>query len=211
MSSVSSDRGHDLAERMAEAARALQHQDDTQATLNSAVTLALRNVEGCDAAGISFVHQRKLIDTPAATEELVVVADRLQYELGEGPCLDAIWEEEAVYSGRLAHDQRWLRWGPGAVEKTGAKSVLAFRLFTDENTLGALNLYSRSNDGFSQDDRDDGLALAAQIAVAVAGAKQIANLNTALNSRTVIAKAIEMLMERFTIDDDRAFAVLARV
>jgi GAF domain-containing protein len=196
---------------MAEAARDLQHQSDPQATLDSAVALAVSNVEGCDAAAISFVRKGKHIDTPAATGQLAIDADRLQYETGEGPCLTSIWEQETVYSPSLAYDARWPTWGPLVVEETGARSVLSFQLFTDQDTLGALNLYSRSKDGFDQADRDDGLALAAHIAVAVAGAVQIANLNIALASRTAIATAVGMLMERFELDDDRAFAVLTRV
>jgi hypothetical protein len=72
-----------------------------------AVELAVSNVEGCEAAGVSIVHARRQIDTPAATDEMAVTGDRLQYELQEGPCLDAVWEEETVYSPSLAYDSRW--------------------------------------------------------------------------------------------------------
>lgn len=202
---------HDLADRMALAARELQGRADTQETLDSAVALAVDNVGGCDAAGISIVRRGRQIDTPAATDELVVEGDRLQYETGEGPCLSAIWESRTIYSPDLLTDARWPVWGPRVVLATGARSVLAFQLFTGGDTLGALNLYSRAVDGFDETDRDDGLALAAHVAVAVSGATTIANLNRALDSRTVIATAVGMLMERFDLDDARAFAVLSRI
>lgn len=204
------DRAHDLADRMARAAREL-HQGDTQETLDSAVSLAVTNVDGCDAAGISIVRRGRRIDTPAATDQLVVDGDRLQYETGEGPCLEAIWTSRTIYSPDLQTDERWPVWGPRVAGETGARSVLALQLFTAADTLGALNLYSRTVDGFDESDRDDGLALAAHISVAVAGAAMIANLNQALDSRTLIARAVGMLMERFDLDETRAFAVLTRV
>lgn len=200
-----------LSERMAAAARELQDQVDSQATMLSAVNLAVANVDGCDFAGISIVHARRHIDTPAATDGSARTADRLQYELGEGPCLDAIWEQQTIYSPRLSDDPRWPSWGPRVAEKTGARSVLAFQLFTTGNTLGALNLFSRTEDGFADDDRNDGLALAAHVAIAVAAAQEIQSLSSAMDSRSLIGQALGIVMERYKIDVAHAFAVLTRV
>jgi GAF domain-containing protein len=142
---------------------------------------------------------------------MVVVGDRLQFELGEGPCLDAVWEEESVYVPDLLTDPRWPTWGPRVTQKTGARSILSFRLFTVQDTLGALNLYSTRTDGFTADDRTEGLALAAHIAIALAAAQRIDQLGAALDSRTVIAQACGIVMERYDIDAVRAFALLTRL
>jgi GAF domain-containing protein len=200
-----------LSHRMARAARELLQQQDPQATMQRAVELAVVNVRGCDFAGLSFVQARRDITTRASTGELVADADRLQYETREGPCLDAIWERQTIYSADLGEDPRWPTWGPRVEEETGARSVLAFQLFTNEDTLGALNLYSRAKDGFDDADRDDGLALAAHIAIAVAGALEAKNLSAALDSRTVIGQASGIVMERFDVTPHVAFAVLSRV
>jgi GAF domain-containing protein len=200
-----------LSERMAAAARELEGQLDPDATMKIAVELAVSNIGGCEAAGVSIVHARRRIDTPAATDDMAVTGDRLQYELQEGPCLDAVWEQDTIYSPSLAYDQRWPRWGPRVVAETGAQSVLSFQLFTHEDTLGALNLYSRVKDGFSEEDRQDGLALAAHIAIAVAAAQQISHLTKAMDTRSVIGQALGILMERFDLDAPRAFAVLTRI
>jgi len=200
-----------LPERMAEAARELQdHQDDPQATFRHAVELACANVEGCDAAGLSFVRQDRHVETVAATDEMVVVADRLQYEISEGPCLDSIWESRIVHSRHIADDKRWPVWGPRVVAETAARSILAFRLFTHGDTLGALNLYSCSSDGFHDSAEEEGLALAAHIATAVAASQQIHQLVKGLDTRTYIGQATGILMERFDLDGDAAFKVLAR-
>ncbi|MFW6773810.1 GAF and ANTAR domain-containing protein [Nocardioides sp. CPCC 205120] len=200
-----------LPERMASAARELQHEEDAQTTLEAAVRLAVTNVEGCDAAGVSIVHRSRRIDTPASTDELALRADVLQHETGEGPCLDAIRRAETVCSPSLAHDERWPVWGPRVVAETGARSVLACRLFTLDDTVGALTLYSRSKDAFGPSDVEEASALAAHAAVAIAAAREIEGLGIALDTRTLTGQATGILMERFDIDSRRAFEVMVRL
>jgi GAF domain-containing protein len=200
-----------LSERMATAARELQEQHDPQATLESAVRVAVAELAGADAAAISIVHQHKSVETPASTDEMAARGDALQYETGQGPCLDAIWTQRTVYSPSLAYDRRWPTWGPRVVAETGAESVLAFQLFTTGNSIGALNLYSRTRDGFSESDKEDGLALAAHIAIALVASRELEQLGNAMDTRTVIGQATGMLMERYAIDQVRAFAVLTRI
>jgi transcriptional regulator with GAF, ATPase, and Fis domain len=203
--------GGTLSERMAAVARELLAQHDPQATLESAVKVAVAELTGADAASISIVHKDKRVDTAAASDDMASRGDELQYETGEGPCLDAIWTERTVYSPSLGHDARWPTWGARVVAETGAESVLAFQLFTSGHSLGALNLYSQTRDGFKAADKEDGLALAAHIAIALAGSREIDQLGQALDSRTVIGQATGVLMERYSIDQVRAFAVLTRL
>lgn len=200
-----------MSERMAAAARRLEDPQDPQTTMETAVQLALSEVEGCDAAALSIVHRRRAIDTPAATHEMARAGDQLQYDTGEGPCLDAVWEERVVHSNDLARDARWPTWGPRVTEETDARSTLCFQLFTDQDRVGALNLYSRDRDGFSPTDRDEGLALAAHISIAVRAAQQISSLVAGLDHRTTIGQAQGIVMERFDLDAAGAFALLARL
>ena len=101
-----------LHNQLAGAARALQDEPDTQRTLDRSVQVATDLIPNCTYAGISIVHRDGLIDTPAATSELVRRGDELQYEFGEGPCLDAIWHHDTVVSPDLTVEQRWPRWAP---------------------------------------------------------------------------------------------------
>ena len=206
---VSEHDGGSLSERIAGAAREMQDQHEVQATLDMAVEVAVRNVDACDGAGISWVRRKRDIETRAATSDMVRDGDRLQYETGEGPCLDAIWEKRTVLSPRLRDDPRWPTWGPRVVAETGVESMLAFQLFTRADTLGALNLYSYSR--FDEDDVDIGLALAAHVAIAVTAAAEAEQLVAALDTRTVIGQATGMLMERMDLDARVAFSVLARL
>jgi len=199
-----------ISERMAAAARELQAADDFEDTLAAAVSLAVVNVKGTAAAGISIVQARRRVTIPAATDDMAVIAERLQRLTGEGPLLDVIGALDAVYSPDLRADTRWPTWGPRVSEETGARSVLSFRLFTTGDTLGALNLYSREIDGFDADDRSEGLAIAAHVAVALASAREADQL-VALDSRTIIGQASGIMMERFGIDAQRAAALLSRL
>lgn len=204
-------RQESISERMATAARELQDQHDPAATVKSAVELLVRNVQGCDASSISLVHAKRRVETPAATDDLAAVGDRLQQELGEGPCLDVIFEEETVYVPDLPRDPRWPVWGPRVAEATGVRSVITFRLFTIQDVLGALSMYSKRPDAFSAEDKAEGWALAAHIAVAVAAAQRLEQYEAALDSRTVIAQACGMLMERYDLDSVASFALLTRL
>lgn len=200
-----------LSERMAAAARELQHQSDPEGTIQLAAQLALTNIEGCDHAGISLVRRPHSITTLAATDDTVRTSDRLQLEYGEGPCLDAVWAHRTVHSRRLADDARWPRWGPRLADVTPARSAFCVRLFTTEDTLGALNMFSSVEDGFDETDRDEGLALAAHVAIAVAAAQEIQSLGVAMDSRSVIGQAMGIIMERYQLQPDLAFSVLTRL
>lgn len=199
-----------LSERIADAARQLQDEhDDPNATLRLAVELAHDNVDGCDGAALSLVRSRKVAETVAATDDMVKDVDRLQHELGEGPSLDAIWDQPTTYSPSIRHDHRWPSWGQRVAEETAVVSVASFRLFTRGDTLGALSLYSRCRAAFDEEARGQGLALAAH--VAIASSQKIRQLSVGLASRTVIGQATGVLMERFDLDAARAFGVLERL
>ena len=205
------DADRTLAEHLAEAARSLAAEPDPQSTMDLAVELAVKTVQGCDAAGISLVQRGGKVTTAAWTADTVLACDLLQYELGEGPCLDATWDEPVVHSRDLAHETRWPAWSSRVAQEHSARSMLCLRLFTDSRTLGALNLYAVLPEAFDTRDRDEGLALAALVATTVADAQENAALLRALDTRTVIGQACGILMERFSLGDNAAFQVLARV
>lgn len=201
----------DLSAQLAGVARALLAEDDVQQTLDKAVAMATDVVRGCDHAGVSLVRRSQGIDTRAATHSIVRRGDEMQYEFDEGPCLDAIWKDGTVLSRDLTTDPRWPSWGSRTVEELGVRSMLCFQLFTHENTLGALNLYSEHVDAFDADDCTAGLALAAHVAVALAAAEEIGHLGSAITNRTTIGQAEGILMERFDVNAQQAFAVLRRI
>src|SRR4051794_1934065 len=107
----------ELARRLAEAARGLQQQLDPQQVLDRVVSLAVAMVPGAEQATITMVRARRHVYSAAATGELASWFDILQDETGEGPCLDAMWQQQTVRVNDLAADPRWPVLGPRAGER----------------------------------------------------------------------------------------------
>jgi transcriptional regulator with GAF, ATPase, and Fis domain len=199
---------HESDERFSSIVRSLQTESDIRHTLQRSVELAVEMVHGCDEACISLVHRSRRVDTPAATHDMARRGDELQYELQEGPCLDTIWSHETVRSDDLLRESRWPRWAPVAAEELGIRSMLCFQLFTGRDSLGALNLYARQPNAFDHTSTDVGYALAAHVAVALSGERELSDMHHAVANRTVIGQAQGVLMERFGTDAGQAFEIL---
>ena len=196
---------------LAAAAREMQDEDSSKQAMERAVVIATEILPGCDAAGVCVVYRGERVDTHATSDDALRQFDSLQHELKEGPCLDALRQQETVQSSDLSIDERWPKWGPEVADRLGLFSIVSYRLFSTDSNLGALNLYGKNRSAFSTDDVHDGMALAAHVGVALAGAQEVENLEKALGGRTVIGQATGILMERFDLLPDRAFGLLTRI
>ncbi|WP_410651479.1 GAF and ANTAR domain-containing protein [Amycolatopsis sp. cmx-4-54] len=196
----------DLGAVLGAVARTLQAEPDLDTTLTAIVTAALNQVTGTDYAGISLIERGK-IRTVAPTDEVVTAIDEIQYRTKQGPCVDAIVTHEIYRTGDLTAETRWPAFTPAAAA-TGMRSMLAYRLFVSDTTLGSLNLYSRSLDAFSDQTERDGQLFASHAAIALTGAQTEARLQVALGHRDAIGMAKGILMERHDIDPVSAFQML---
>src|SRR5688500_18419321 len=199
-----------LARRLAEAARSLQRQTSPQQVMDGVVSLAREMVPGADEATITMVRKDRRCYSAAATSSLASDFDVMQDETGEGPCLDVIWQQDTVRVDDLASDPRWPVLGPRAAER-GVRSMLCLQLFVHRDTLGALDLLSLSKSAFTDESEHIGLLLASHAAIAAADAHHSEYVTSALVNRDIIGQAKGILMERFKITSDEAFAVLAKV
>lgn len=203
-------RAEDQWEQMSETVRSMGAATGLEETLHYALTGALEMIKHAEHAGVSMVYQHTRIETPAATDDVARRGDELQYELGEGPCLQSIRQQETVWSDDLTVERRWPRWSRRASDDLGVRSMLCFQLFVTHDTLGALNLYSSQPHAFESEDRTTGLALAAHIAVALSSAQNVAGQESALLGASVIGQAQGILMQRYELLPSQAFLVLAR-
>lgn len=200
----------DLAAAIATASRTMHQPRSLDETLQVIVDSCRESVPGFDAIGLSTVDRHGNATTRAKTSDLVDVLDATQYKLGEGPCVDTLHGANVVTVPTIRHDQRWPRYVPQAVAE-GLRSQLAVRLFVDDDgTVGGLNLYSTVSDDINDEAVSTAALFAAHAAIALGSAKEREELNAALESRKVIGQATGILMERYEMSEDRAFAFLVR-
>lgn len=198
-----------LAEQLGQVARTLEAEDDPDQVLAEVVAAAVELIPGAQEGSLSVVTGRKDVTSHHPSSDLPARVDALQTELGEGPCLDAVFQEQTVRVPDMARDERWPDFARRASE-AGAGSMLSFQLYVEGDNLGALNLYSRESNAFDDDSEHVGLMFAAHAAVAMADARKIQQLHQAVAARDVIGQAKGILMERFKITADQAFRVLVR-
>ena len=195
------------AEVLAEGLRKAASRKSSRESLESVIAMAVE-VGPCDSASITMLEKGRKLSTAAASDDRVLQADQLQYQLDEGPCLDAVWVEGQFVVSDLLADGRWPRWAPQAAE-LGVSGMLSLHLFTDA-ALGSLNLYSMRPREFDATDVETARIIAAHASVVLAYARVEQNLWQAIDSRNVIGQAQGILMERYQITQSTAFAVLKR-
>ncbi len=200
----------DAGQAIAAAARTLNHTQSLDETLQTIAEVARHSIPGFDQVGISTLHKDGKVKTRAYTGELVLRLDEIQYDLGEGPCVETLRDSQIVTAPRIRHDQRWPGYVPRAVD-LGLQSQLAVKLYLDdEGTIGGLNLYSTTSEELDPDAEALAGLFAAHAAIALGHALERETLNEALQSRKLIGQAIGIIMERYEMNDDRAFAFLVR-
>ncbi len=198
-----------LARQLSDLARELQEKHSLQDTLYGIVQAAVDNVPGAQFAGITVVKARREVHTPAWTDELVRATDQAQYDTGQGPCLNSVYEEKTVRVTDMRTEQRWPEFAKRAAE-LGVYSMLSIQLYVTGDNLGALNLYSEAVEAFDDESEHVGLLLAAHAAIAMAGAQQQEQLVQAMTTRDLIGQAKGILMERHKITSEQAFTLLIR-
>jgi transcriptional regulator with GAF, ATPase, and Fis domain len=203
----------EYAEQMAVLARKLLEQESVQATLDEIAAAAVDLIQGCEAAGILAVRKGRAV-TLAACGDTVSESDRLQGELGEGPCFDLARRKDGARSYRIADMTRpqddWERFAAGA-RKLGIGSMAGVLLYTDNDDFGALNLYASRPGAFGEEIETAGWLLASHAAVALADARTIDQLQHGMETRHAIGQAMGILMERHGLSEDDAFSVLRRI
>jgi GAF domain-containing protein len=170
----------------------------------------IRDQLDASLAGVTLIRSGQKLETCAATDQKVERADALQYALDEGPCRDSSWQRQTLVVTDLATDDRWPRWAEKVTE-LGIASVLAAELTDDRgDRIGAVNVYWPKPRTFTDDEIAFVNIFTRHAALALAESLNVAGLNTALDTRKRIGQAQGILMERYDLDETRAFEVLRR-
>lgn len=196
----------DVATHLSDLARSI-HQEPSEIILKEVIDEAIEIIPGTDFASLSLVTQQQNIESVAPSAQLPHELDEAQSRLGQGPCLDAIYRERMIRVPDMAAETRWPEFSREAVQ-SGVGSMLAFQLFVEADTLGALNLYSHHPGAFTDESELVGLNMAAHAALALAETLTRGQLHEAVSSRDVIGQAKGILMERHKITEHEAFLLL---
>jgi GAF domain-containing protein len=165
---------------------------------------------GCTHAAVVFVHAKRRLEVVASTHPAIEVLIAAQMESCEGPVLSMVKDGgRSVMVADTHEDVRWPAWASTAAE-IGFRSMIGARLYTSERTIGTLNLYDSRTHRFSVADVEVAHVLARHAAIALARVNDSEHWSRALDSRKLIGQAQGVLMERFDLDDGRAFEVLRR-
>jgi transcriptional regulator with GAF, ATPase, and Fis domain len=181
--------------------------DTFQAVAHHAVAL----VEGAEDCSITVWNGSRRFRTVAATGELPLAVDAIQYEAIQGPCVDAVIRQGVFWSDEVGSDPRWPDFGRRAAERTGVASMVSHRLRLDEQAFGALNLYSCVPAAFGEHSvnlLDVYTTYASSLLSRANLADKGEHLEAALKSNRTIGVAIGILMASYKVTRDDAFGLL---
>jgi GAF domain-containing protein len=196
------------ADAFARLAIELHDAPGVEETVEAVVQFAL-HAENCTYAGVTLATENGRAEVGAVTDPIIEAIHTAQIEVGDGPMLAAMASGSTVYIRDVAAEDRWPAW---RADLTAAKirSVLHVPMKADAHVIGVLSLYTQQPDAFTADDEAVAYILARHASVAVATARQETALALAVDARKLVGQAMGILMERFDVDGDRAFAMLRR-
>jgi GAF domain-containing protein len=198
---------HDLAIRMAELARSTAMPRSLDEILADVTGTAKELIEGVDVAGVLLIGKGGTFETVAQTSDVMFKLDELQMRYNEGPCYEAALDEIVVRIDDFRKEPRFPKYAP-AVAELGILSALSFKLYTADRTAGALNLFGTEPKLWDSEAETIGMVLAGHAAAAILASREGEQLKSALSTRDRIGQAKGIIMERFGIDEVRAFGML---
>jgi len=167
------------------------------------------------AAGLMLFGSDHRLHIAASVGHHSGLLELLQLEVGDGPCLEAARTGTVVsIPDVLAAESRWPHFSRAAAD-AGYRAVHSIPLRLRATVIGSLNLFGESTGAFNEDDLVAARALADIAAISVVQQRTIddavttqAQLQAALESRTVIEQAKGWLANRNGVDPATAFSLL---
>lgn len=111
----------------------------------------------------------------------------------------------------VATEGRWPEFRDAVLAESPIRSIRSFEMFTNEQKMGALNVYAECPNAFDTESEEIGLVFTTHGALALQAARRDDQFRSTLASRDVIGQAKGMLMERFNIDAVAALNLLMRL
>jgi GAF domain-containing protein len=164
-----------------------------------------------DGAGVMTLDQDGDLRCVAADDHAGAWLEDVQATTGTGPCVDVMLQQEVVSTTDLGTDDRWPELTPHLLPN-GVRAVLGAPIRMGSLAVGSLNVYSNRATDWDPSEIRAVQALAdvmqGVIALGVESRRQdvlVGQLQTALETRVSIERAIGLLMGRHDLDAGAAF------
>jgi hypothetical protein len=211
---MAAERGADSGAELQRFARMFRdHWADRALNPDALVEFAAQAVPHTVAAGLTLVRADRRPSTLAASSDLAAQVDALEYQCGEGPCLEAIEDDDITVSNDLAAEKRWPTFTERALRETSIRSMFGARVFLGNDDRGALNFYAPEVGAFDDFDVGVGAMLSTLSSLALQGwieRRRATNLEAALESSRTIGMAVGILMSSRLLTAEQAFEELRR-
>jgi hypothetical protein len=155
-----------------------------------------------NATGAALTHVEGPARVSVATSSLICMAEKAQFEVGQGPGLIAVQECRTVRSGSMGAEPAWPRYS-GRARRLGLESVLAIPLTLRNTVIAVLTMYAQGKAAFTESDAAIAGRYAAPAAAIVRNAwvlaqcrTEIQQLRVALEVRPLIDEAIGIIRSR---------------
>ncbi|RAX47325.1 response regulator receiver protein [Arthrobacter sp. AQ5-05] len=189
---------------------------DLESFLNALTHLsanALDNGQGPALCGITL-RRHKRAGTVASNSALAQELDEIQYDFGEGPCLNACSLNRTIRIPEIEREVRWPEYVE-TIKATGVRSMFAVPFTLESEDTAAINLYSMETNAFDERIVEQVEQYALQASALLNLAVRMArhrdneeNLRLALESRTTIDLAVGIIMGQNKCSQERAVEIL---
>lgn len=166
--------------------------------------------------GVTLKYGRKTRTVGGSTERAIHL-DRIEQQVGSGPCISALQLNKPVLLADVHTDTRWPAYQERLIEE-GIHSALGVPMELGENAAAALNFFAPTAGVFTEATISEAATFAAvagsavRLAVRVGTAESAADdLSAAMASRTAINLACGIIMGQNRCSQSEAMSILIKV
>lgn len=184
------------------------------AVLQRVAELAKSVIPDTREVSVTLMKENQEPETVVFTGSLAVALDERQYEAGFGPCMDAAVAGKTIPVANTDPDTPYPEFSRVSL-RSGVSHSLSVGLPVPQRIVGAMNLYAAGERAFDEQAVELAETFAQYAAVAIANAARYsstanlaAQMQTAMQSRSVIEQAKGIIMGRNRCTADEAFTIL---
>jgi len=186
----------------------------SQVTLEAAFGRIVESADALfqvDGSALMLVDRDQMLRNLAVSNLRAQALEELQAEHGEGPCVDAYEDKQAVWTDDLGREERWPGFSPAAARR-GLLAVLTSPIPYSNEAVGVVAVFAAEPHSWNEAEQEAIVAftdLAAMLilnAMAATERGRVAlELQGALDSRVVIEQAKGVLVGRHGLTPKQAF------